>query len=148
MRPRIAARLLLVVAVLVMGIGAYFAILRPAFLPEDLRFIGAAEAKLNASAGIVAWIRHVFVVLGGYAFTTGLFTAYIAVTAIRSRRPMPVLLVAVAGLTSVGVIAAVNFALGSDFRIALAGLAGLWAIAVVLDLSIGSTSRSEYRESA
>ena len=137
MRSRIAASLLIVVGVLIMGMGAYFAVLRPAFLPEDLRFIGTDEATLTASAGVTLWIRYVFVVLGAYAFTTGLFTAHIGVTAIRSRRPMPVLLVAPAGLASVGVMTAVNFAIGSDFRFPIASLGALWAVSVFLELPIG-----------
>jgi hypothetical protein len=70
MRSRVAAGLLAVVGILIMGMGAYFAILRPAFLPEDLRFIGSDAAALTATPGIIPWLRFVFVVLGAYAFTT------------------------------------------------------------------------------
>jgi hypothetical protein len=83
----------------------------------------------------------VFVVLGAYAVTTSLFTAYIAFTAFRSGRKMPMLLITVAGLTSVGVMVAVNFAIGSEFKYQLASLGALWAIAVLLDLPIGPMSR-------
>ena len=140
MRSRIAAGLLAVVGILIMGMGAYFAILRPAFLPEDLRFIGTDAAALTAAPGITSWLRFVFVVLGAYAFTTGLFTAYIAFIAFRSGRRMPVLLIAVAGLTSLGVMVAVNFAIHSEFKYLLAGLGVLWAISVFLDLPIGPMS--------
>ncbi len=141
MRSRIAASLLAVVGILIMGMGAYFAIFRPAFLPEDLRFIGPDAATLTAAPGITSWLRFVFVVLGAYAFTTGLFTAHIAFTALRSGRKMPVLLTAFAGLTSLGVMVAVNFAIQADFKYLLAGLGALWAIAVVLDLPVGPMSR-------
>jgi len=125
--------------------GAYFAILRPAFLPEDLRFIGADAAALTAAPGITSWLRFVFMVLGGYAFTTGLFTAHIAFTALRSGRKMPVLLIALAGLSSLGVVVAVNFAIRSEFRYLLASLGMLWAISVFLDLPIGPMSRKGNR---
>lgn len=137
MRSRIAAGLLAVVGIVIMGMGAYFAILRPAFLPEDLRFIGTDAAALASAPGITSWLRFVFVVLGAYAFTTGLFTAHIAFTAFRSGRKMPVLLIAFAGLTSLGVMVAVNFAIGSEFKYILASLGALWAISVFLDLPIG-----------
>ena len=140
MRSRIAAGLLAVVGVLIMGMGAYFAILRPAFLPEDLRFIGTDATALMAAPGIKSWLRLVFMVLGGYAFTTGLFTAHIAFTAIRSRRKMPVLLLALAGLTSLGVMVTVNFVIWSEFRYLLASLSALWAIAVFLALPVGRLS--------
>lgn len=136
-RSRIAAGLLLVVGILVMGIGAYFAILRPAFLPEDLRFIGGgAPETLLPSGGTASWIRQVFVVLGGYAFATGLYTAHAAVVAIRAQRPMPVLLLSIAGLSSVGTMVMVNFAVGSDFRVLIAMLGALWTVAVFLGVPI------------
>jgi hypothetical protein len=142
MRSRIAAGLLAIVGLLIMGMGAYFAIFRPAYLPEDLRFIGTDAAALAAAPGITAWLRLVFVVLGAYTFTTGLFTAHFAFTALRSGRKMPLLLIAVAGLTSLGVMVAVNFALRSDFRYLLAGVGALWALAVCIDLPISPTPRN------
>ena len=141
MRSRIAASLLAVVGILIMGMGAYFVFLRPAFLPEDLRFIGTDAITLMAASGIKSWLRFVFMVLGGYAFTTGLFTAHIAFTAIRLRRKLPVLLLALAGLTSLGVMVAVNFVIRSEFRYLLASLSALWAIAVFLDLPFGRLSQ-------
>lgn len=135
-RSGIAAGLLAVVGVLVMGMGGYFALVRPAFLPEDLRFIGTDAAALTAAPSITSWLRLVFVVLGAYAFTTGLFTAHIAFTAIRTGRKLPLVLIAVAGLTSLGVMVAVNFAIRSEFRYLLASLGALWAISVFLDVPI------------
>lgn len=136
-RSRAAAGLLFVVGVLVMGMGAYFMVLRPAFLPEDNRFIGVDAATLTTAApGIMSWLRFVFAVLGAYAFTTGLFMTHIAFAAYRSGLRTPVLLVAIAGLTSLGVMVAVNFAIQSDFRWELAGLAALCALSVLLDLPI------------
>lgn len=135
MKSRIAAGILAVVGILVMGIGGYFAILRPALLPEDIRFIGADAAALMAAPEVISWLRFVFIVLGAYVFTTGLFVSHIAFTALRSGRNMPTALVAGSGLISLGVMVAVNFAIGSDFKYLLAGLGALWAISVLLVLS-------------
>jgi hypothetical protein len=142
MRSRIAAGLLAIAGVLIMGMGAYFALFRPAFLPEDLRFIGNDAAALAAAPGITAWLRLVFVVLGAYTFTTGLFTAHVAFTALRAARRIPLLLIAVAGLTSLGVMVAVNFALRSDFRYLLASVGALWALAVCIDLPTSPAPRN------
>lgn len=54
---------------------------------------------------------------------------------------MPVLLIAFAGLTSLGVMVAVNFAIRSNFKCPLASLGALWAISVFLELPIGPMSR-------
>ncbi len=143
MRSYVATALLAIVGVVIMGIGTYFAILRPALLPEDLRFIGADVAALAAVApGITSWLRFVFMVLGAYAFTTGLLTFHFAFTAFRSGCKIPVPLIAFTGLTSVGVMALVNFAIRSDFRWLLAGLGALWAMSVILQLPFGSSPRS------
>lgn len=146
MQRRAAAGLLTLVGILVMGIGAYFVVLRPAFLPEDLRFIGADPSVLaTAAPGIKSWLHSVFVVLGAYAFTTGLFTTFIAVHALRSGCRMPALLIGLTGLTSVGVMVAVNFAISSEYRFLLAGLGGLWALSAIMNLQFGRRSKKENR---
>lgn len=124
-----------------MAIGGYFVVLRPAFLPEDLRFIGPDAAAVWAAPGLRSWLRLVFVVLGAYAFTSGLFTTHIALTAIRSGRRLPVLLITSAGLTSLGVMVAVNFVLRSDFRYLLTGVGALWAMGVFLEWRMRTVRR-------
>ena len=59
-----------------------------------------------------------------------------AFNAFRSGRGLPTLLIAVTGLTSLGVMIAVNFAIASEFRYLLAGLGGLWAISTLMDLFV------------
>ncbi len=118
-----------------MAIGIYFVTMRPALLPEDVRFVGIDPVALEAAAPILKeWLRLVFIVLGGYVFTTGLLIAHIGGAAYRSNREAPVYLIAFAGLTSIGLMVAVNFKLGSDFRWTLASLGALWTISVVLHL--------------
>ena len=132
---RAAAAMLAVAGFILMGMGGFFAILRPALLPEDLRYIAADPmALLVAAPGILGWLRHVFTVLGGYIFATGLLTLHVAVAALRTRRSFPIALMALAGLTSLGTMAAVNFAIQSDFKWLLASFAALWAAAMLLAL--------------
>ena len=47
--------------------------------------------------------------MGGYLFTTGLLTVYIALTALRARATGAMDIVAVAGLASIGWMVVVNF---------------------------------------
>ena len=67
-----------------MGVGLYFGFLRPALLPEDLRYIGASMAQIQTAApGLSPWLARVFGVLGGYMIATGLLTVYVAATGFR-----------------------------------------------------------------
>lgn len=70
--------------------------------------------------------------MGGYIFTTGLVAFYIALTSFRTRAPGVAAIVAVAGMTSIGWMAAVNFLIDSDFKWLLFGFGLLWASAVAL----------------
>jgi len=70
--------------------------------------------------------------MGGYIFTSGLLTFYVAITTFRTRASGAVWIVAAAGLTSIGWMAVVNFIIGSDFRWLLFGFALLWGIALLL----------------
>ena len=69
-----------------MILGLYFVFLRPPLLPEDPRFMGTTLEEVQASApGLQIWLRRVFWVMGGYMFSTGLLTCYVAVTSFRAR---------------------------------------------------------------
>ena len=116
-----------------MIVGAYFVFLRPPLLPEDARFTGAALAEVRAAVpGLPIWLRRVFWVMGGYMFATGLLTFYVAVTTFRTRVRGVAGVVALAGLTSIGSMAAVNFIIGSDFKWLLLSFALIWALALAL----------------
>ena len=124
---------LAVAGVVIMGLGLYFVILRPPLLAEDSRYMGMTVAQIqNSLPGLPVWLKWVFTVMGGYMFTTGLLTTYLARTNFRSRALGAAWIAALAGLTSIGLMAAVNFALGSDFRWVLLGFALLWAAALGL----------------
>ena len=82
--------------------------------------------------GLLIWIRRVFWVMGGYMFATGLLTFYIAVTAFRTRARGATPVVIVAGLTSIGWMAVVNFIIASDFKWLVLSFFLVWALALVL----------------
>jgi len=126
-----SAVLLALCGVIVSGIGLYFVFLRPALLPEDVRYIGSSLTNVEATLPHLAdWLHRVFAVMGGYMFTSGLLTVYVALTAFRRRDTGIRWVITSAGLTSIGWMAVINFMIASDFRWALLGIALLWAIAL------------------
>lgn len=66
--------------------------------------------------GLLLWLPYVFRVMGGYMISTGLLTCHIARTSFRNSAPGAAAMVAVTGLTSIGLMAAVNFFIDSDFK--------------------------------
>ena len=132
LRPYSATVLALGGAIL-MFLGLYFVFLRPPLLPEDPRFMGTSMAQVQMSVpGLLIWLRRVFWVMGGYMFATGLLTIYVALTSFRDRfRGAPVV-VAISGLTSIGLMAAVNLLIASDFRWLILSFVVPWALALAL----------------
>lgn len=130
-----SSTLLTVCGIILMGMGLYFALIRPALLPEDIRYIGLSSEQLQATVtGLLNWLDKVFWVMGGYIFTTGLFTSYIAQTAFRERRRGVFSVVSFAGLTSLGLMVMINFLIDSDFKWLLLVFAALWLSALGLFL--------------
>ena len=127
-----ASTILVLCSIILMGLGLYFVFLRPPLLPEDARYMGAVLAEIQAAPGLLNWLQKVFWVMGGYIFTTGLLTLYVAITAFRTHASGAFWVVAAAGLTSIGWMAIVNFIIGSDFKWLLFGFAMLWGIALLL----------------
>ena len=117
-----------------MGMGLYFALIRPALLPEDIRYIGLSSEQSQAAPGLLNWLDKVFWVMGGYVFTTGLLTAYVAQTAFRERRRGIFSVVSFAGMSSLGLMVIINFLIASDFKWVLFVFAALWLIALGLFL--------------
>jgi hypothetical protein len=51
---------------ILVAIGGYFVLLRPALLPEDLRYIGLTRSQLETVAPQLGiWLKQVFRVMGG-----------------------------------------------------------------------------------
>jgi len=119
--------------IILMGLGLYFIFIRPPLLPEDPRYMGTTLAEIRATMpGLLIWLRRVFWVMGGYIFTTGLLTVYIAVTVFQQFRRGPRFVVALAGLSSIGWMAIVNFMIDSDFKWLLLAFNLPWIVALVL----------------
>lgn len=116
-----------------MVLGLYFAFLRPPLLPEDTRIIGASLAQVQTMLpGLATWLRRVFWVMGGHMFAGGLLTVYVARTAFRERARGAAAVIIVAGLTSIGLMAAVNFFIRSDFRWLILSFALPYGLALIL----------------
>ena len=114
-------------------IGGFFFAARPPLLPEDARFMGSTtEHIVDAVPALTRWLRRVFWVLGAYIATTGLLVVYVAVTGIRTGNTGAIAVLAVAGVTSVGWMSAVNFMIRSDFRWALLALDAIWALGLLM----------------
>jgi hypothetical protein len=116
-RLQYAAMVLAVGGVILMGLGLYFVFVRPPLLPEDPRSIGTSMVDIQAAVpGLSTWLRRVFWVMGGYMVTSGLLTVYVALTSFRAGDRGAALVVAIAGLTSIGWMATINFLINSDFK--------------------------------
>jgi hypothetical protein len=111
----------------VIGIGFYFIFLRPPLLPEDVRYMALSAAQLDVVRPRLAeWLTHVFIVLGGYAVAAGVLTITLAATSFRAHSRGAAIGATIGGAASIGLMAGVNFAIGSDFKWVLLGIALLW----------------------
>ena len=102
---------------ILMGLGLYFIFIRPALLPEDPRFMGTSLDQIQSVIpSLLIWLRRVFWVTGGFMFANGLLTVYVALTIFRAHVTSARLVIAIAGLSSIGWMAIVNFMINSDFK--------------------------------
>jgi hypothetical membrane protein len=128
-----SAAMLALGGVILMLLGLYFALLRPPLLPEDPRFMGTSMTQIQQSLpGLLIWLRRVFWVMGGYMFATGLLTIYVALTSFRAHVRGAAVVVALSGLSSIGLMAAVNLMIASDFKWLILSFVIPWALALAL----------------
>ncbi|WP_249156348.1 hypothetical protein [Bradyrhizobium japonicum] len=127
-----ASTLLLAISgALLIAMGCYFLFIRPALLPEDIRYMGLTPDELEAiGPRLATWLNHVFDVMGGYVTATGVLALTLAVTAFRHRCPWAVAGSIVAGLVSIGWMTAINFMINSDFKWLLLAFALTWAASI------------------
>lgn len=119
--------------VILIGIGGFFMLVRPPLLPEDLRYLDRTAVEVaTAVPRLGRWLRWVFTVLGGYAVATGILTLYLAATSVRDGNLATVVVLAVAGASSIGVMAVVNLMLHSAFRWLLSAAAAVWIAATLV----------------
>jgi hypothetical protein len=116
-----------------LGLGLYFIFVRPALLPEDPRYIGSALTLIRSSVpGLERWLGKVFTVMGGFMAGAGALTLHIAWISMAARARGTGAVLLLAGASTVMLMSAVNFALGSDFRFLLLVPAVLWLAGVAL----------------
>ena len=113
-------------------VGLYFLLFRPALLPEDIRFMALSDAQLLlVRPKLEAWVSRVFQVMGGYVLATGVLAITLAATAYRAHHQSAGIGSLIGGISSIGVMAVVNFAINSDFKWVLMTIALLWASSLV-----------------
>ncbi|MBW8853692.1 MAG: hypothetical protein JF604_05045 [Bradyrhizobium sp.] len=117
--------------IILIGVGGYFLFLRPALLPEDIRYMNLTPVELESIGPRLArWLAHVFNVMGGYVMATGVLTLTLAMTAFRQQSTLALAGAIVAGVVSIGWMAAVNVMINSDFKWVLLGFALIWAASI------------------
>ncbi len=113
----------------------YFMFLRPALLPEDLRYMGTGIGEIQSVLpGLERWLRRVFTVMGGFITGAGVLTIFVAMRAAITRERWTGVVLALAGLFTVGTMSLTNFQLDSDFKWLLLMPALFWLIGVVYQI--------------
>jgi hypothetical protein len=128
-----SASILTLGGLLLIAMGSYFIFLRPTLLPEDYKYMGITSSGIRKSIPqLPAWLQKVFWVMGGYIITSGVLTAFIALTSFRLRTNGAFSIVLISGISSIGLMALVNFILNSDFKWVLLTFTLPWLIALIL----------------
>ena len=126
-RRKISLLIFMTCGIWLIGLGLYFALLRPALLPEDPRYIGSSLVQIQtALPGLERWLRHVFIVMGGFMAAAGLLTIFLATTAIPARLKGTGIILLLAGLATVVTMSWTNFVIDSNFKWLLLVPAVLW----------------------
>lgn len=95
---------------------------------------GDLEAVRVALPGLAAWLGKVFTVMGGFMAGAGVLVTYVALRVLPRQPAGTLAALLLTGALTVGLMSAVNFALGFDFRWLLFAPPVLWAAAAVLAL--------------
>ena len=113
--------------------GFYFVFMRPSLLPEDYRYLETTSLNIKENIPQLAiWLKKIFWVMGGYIFTTGLLTIFIARTVFLTRTKGAFSIIVISGITSIGLMTIVNFIIASDFKWVLFLFSLLWIVALIL----------------
>jgi hypothetical protein len=136
MNQRLSSWWIAACGVWLIGLGLYFIAVRPPLLVEEMRFIGATAAQIQAALpGLEGWLKRVFAVMGGFMAGAGVLTVFVATVAMPSRFRGTSWAIAVAGTLTVALMSAINFSLRSDFGWLLLVSAMVWLAGVVLHLT-------------
>ena len=95
--------------------------------------MGTTPAQIQAAVpGLESWLKHVFIVAGGFMAGAGALTVFVAVVAMPLRLKGTLWAITLSGLLTVALMSATNFALHSDFRWLLLGPALVWLAGLAL----------------
>jgi hypothetical protein len=131
-RPAISMSIFIACGIWLIGLGLYFMFLRPPLLPEDLRYMGTSPGEIqSALPGLERWAERVFTVMGGFMTGAGLLTIFAARNASIMREKWTWIVLALAGLSTVGTMSVTNFQLDSNFKWLLLIPSLLWVIGLV-----------------
>ena len=123
----------IVCGVWLIGLGLYFMFLRPALLPEDLRYIGLTIQEIQSAVpGLVHWLHRVFTVMGGFMMGAGALVIALMIKDSKRQRKLTLAALALAGISTVGTMSLTNFLLSSDFKWILLAPFLLWLVGLVL----------------
>lgn len=127
LRDRASGWMLTACGIWLVALGTYFIFLRPPLLPEDLRFMGATLAQIQAAVpGLESWLDKVFTVMGGFMAGTGVLIVFTARVAMARCLTGTAWAIGVSGALTVALMSATKFALHSDFRWLLVIPALVW----------------------
>ena len=114
-------------------LGLYFIFLRPALLPEDLRYIGLTLREIQSDVpGLEHWIHRVFVVMGGFMVGAGILLIQLMTSASDTQEKRALITTTLAGVSTVGTMSVTNFQLDSDFKWLLLIPSLVWAVGLAL----------------
>lgn len=125
-RPPVIA--LIVLGLLTIATGVYFMVLRPAVLPEDLRFMSLAPSEV--AAPVRSWIAVVFRTWGGFMIGLGLCVLGHAMSMVAGNARWSRLRMAAGLVFAFGSFLASNVQLRSDF---------LWFISLMFVVATACT---------
>lgn len=116
-RRFVSMRIFVVCGTWLVVLGLYFMFIRPALLPEDLRYIGTSLVEIHARVpGLERWLHRVFAVMGGFIASAGILLIVMAKANARRDGRATLTILTIVGILSVGLMSATNFQLGSDFK--------------------------------
>ncbi len=105
---------------------------RPPLLPEDLRYLASSAIQVDlVLPRLAAWLRNVFIVMGGFIAGFGVLIAFVGLRVVPQSFPETGTALGCAGLLTVATMSWANFRLDSNFKWLLLAPALAWLLALV-----------------
>ena len=129
---RFAKSIFFTCGIWLIGLGAYFMFVRPALLPEDLRYLGLSAIQAAPFlARLASWLGHVFIVVGGFMAGSGVLITFISLRAVKKCSLVTGITLGLAGLLTVTIMSWTNFVIDSDFKWLLLVPAVAWWLGLI-----------------